>query len=275
MRAQNSSQRSQSDSPFVLPVRRSGGGAGSTRATLDCGASWRPRVFEAGDGADRRAEHRSIAEAGPSIDRPIRRKVHAALGIDAMTVDGGWRQDRVGAVLVRHPVLAMDAAACSWGAARARLPAPVQGPQPRDADRRVAGAALVVRQPSAADRRARRQLIGQRRGRRRPSGSCAVVGSCCATIPQQSQAACRALVAGAIGRVRLSRHQPGRGGIGQSGGRAARVIGQVAGVTSDAGDGPIGKSRGLGAVLCVGSPVTRSVGAFRRTADGRHGRKPA
>ena len=47
--------------------------------------------------------------------------------------------------------------------------AAVQRADPRDADRRVARAALVVRRPAATDRRPRSQLVGEGRGRAVPS----------------------------------------------------------------------------------------------------------
>ena len=130
MRAQNSSQRSQSLIPTVLPPRGWGGGSGSIRAT------------EESPPARRRIPARRPAQL---VGRPRRRFQLAALRVHAPAVDERrWHQ----------PVPIRLVAGPSTGA------------QPGDARRRVARPALVVRRPATATRRPRRERVVAEPGER-------------------------------------------------------------------------------------------------------------
>ena len=68
MRAQNSSQRSQSERPTVEPPRASGGGSGSIRATDDWAAA-APWSARRGAGGSQRLGRPSLSIARPSVAR--------------------------------------------------------------------------------------------------------------------------------------------------------------------------------------------------------------
>ena len=139
MRAQNSSQRSQSDMPTVLPPRACGGASGSTRATDECGSA-RPRRSTP-------MPPRML----PSVGRRPRRAAARRSERLAGRVD---RSAAAASPACRSPDRSAGPAPARRSRSRSRVAVPAC-PQPGDARRRVARAALVVRSSARPDRRRR------------------------------------------------------------------------------------------------------------------------
>ena len=126
IRAQNSSQRSQSDMPTVEPPRACGGGSGSTRATDEWSAVRRPIACGPG-GAGR------IPVVRPA--EPVGRPASAGRGGRACRSPGSIAPARRSSAGADEPV------------AIRRVAGAAARPQPGHARRRVARAALVVGRP--------------------------------------------------------------------------------------------------------------------------------